>query len=269
MVVGYNLVLSYVNTEGKALHMISIQHLTKTFDGKAGATHALDDVSLEIADGDIFGIIGISGAGKSTLVRCVNLLEHPTSGSIVVDGTDVTALSGAELRAYRHRTAMIFQGFGLLAQKTALQNVCFPLVTGLGKLPAGAREKGLELLDRVGLADKADSYPAQLSGGQQQRVAIARALACDPTTILCDEATSALDPASTEQILDLLAKINHETGVTMLVITHSMDVARRICNRVAVLVNGKVVEQGNTSDVFADPQHHVTRALLGKGDWNA
>lgn len=249
--------------------MISIQNLTKVFDGSSGGTYALRDVSLEIEDGDIFGIIGISGAGKSTLVRCVNLLEHPTSGSILVDGTNVTTLSGADLRAYRHRTAMIFQGFGLLAQKTALENVCFPLASGMGRLPKDARNKALELLDHVGLADKADSYPAQLSGGQQQRVAIARALACNPTTILCDEATSALDPASTEQILDLLAKINQETGVTMLVITHSMDVVRRICKHVAVLVHGEVVERGTTAEVFQNPQHKVTRALLGQGDWNA
>ena len=249
--------------------MISIRNICKVFDGKAGSTHALRDVSIEVADGDVYGIIGISGAGKSTLVRCVNMLERPTSGSILVDGTDVCTLSGAALREYRHRTAMIFQGFGLLAQKTALENVCFPLRSGLGRMPEGAREKGLELLDRVGLADKADSYPAQLSGGQKQRVAIARALACDPTTILCDEATSALDPASTIQVLDLLDRINRETGVTMLVITHSMEVVERICKHVSVLVNGQVVEQGITEEIFANPQHSVTRALLGRGDWNA
>ena len=248
--------------------MISIQNLTKVFEN-GGGTHALKDVSLEIETGDVFGIIGISGAGKSTLVRCVNLLERPTSGHIVVDGTDVTSLTGTELRAYRHRTAMIFQGFGLLAQKTALENVCFPLGTGVfGRVTPQARERALELLGRVGLADKADSYPAQLSGGQQQRVAIARALACNPTTILCDEATSALDPASTVQILDLLAEINRMTGVTMLIITHSMDVARRICKHVAVLVGGEVVETGATEDVFGDPKHKVTRALLGMGDWD-
>ena len=249
--------------------MISIQNLTKVFEN-GGGTHALKDVSLEIETGDVFGIIGISGAGKSTLVRCVNLLERPTSGHIVVDGTDVTSLTGTELRAYRHRTAMIFQGFGLLAQKTALENVCFPLGTGVfGRVTPQARERALELLGRVGLADKADSYPAQLSGGQQQRVAIARALACNPTTILCDEATSALDPASTVQILDLLAEINRMTGVTMLIITHSMDVARRICKHVAVLVGGEVVETGATEEVFRDPKHKVTRALLGMGDWDA
>ena len=257
-----------VTTHAGRSVLISIQNLNKVYD-KSGNTHALRDVSLTIDDGDIFGIIGISGAGKSTLVRCVNLLEQPTSGSIEVNGTDVTTLSGAELRAYRRHTAMIFQGFGLLAQKTALENVCFPLATGLGRISPEAREKGLELLGRVGLADKANSYPAQLSGGQQQRVAIARALACDPSTILCDEATSALDPASTEQILDLLAQINRETNVTMFVITHSMDVVRRICKHVAVLVDGQVVEQGTTDEVFANPQHRVTRALLGKGDWNA
>ena len=248
--------------------MISIQNLTKVFEN-GGGTHALKDVSLEIETGDVFGIIGISGAGKSTLVRCVNLLERPTSGHIVVDGTDVTSLTGTELRAYRHRTAMIFQGFGLLAQKTALENVCFPLGTGVfGRVTPQARERALELLGRVGLADKADSYPSQLSGGQQQRVAIARALACNPTTILCDEATSALDPASTVQILDLLAEINRMTGVTMLIITHSMDVARRICKHVAVLVGGEVVETGATDEVFGDPRHKVTRALLGMGDWD-
>lgn len=249
--------------------MISIQNLTKVFEN-GGGTHALKNVSLEIETGDVFGIIGISGAGKSTLVRCVNLLERPTSGHIIVDGTDVTTLTGNDLRAYRHRTAMIFQGFGLLAQKTALENVCFPLGTGVfGRVTPDARERALKLLGRVGLADKADSYPSQLSGGQQQRVAIARALACNPNTILCDEATSALDPASTVQILDLLAEINRMTGVTMLIITHSMDVARRICNRVAVLVDGQVVETGATDEVFSDPKHKVTRALLGMGDWDA
>ena len=256
-------------SSNKGQQLISIQHLSKVFDGSDGSTHALRDVSLEIPDGDIFGIIGISGAGKSTLVRCVNLLEQPTSGRIVVDGTDVTTLQGSALRAYRHRTAMIFQGFGLLAQKTALENVCFPFAIKLGRLPSDAHKKGMELLDRVGLAEKAASYPSQLSGGQQQRVAIARALACDPTTILCDEATSALDPASTEQILDLLARINRETGVTVMVITHSMEVAHRICKHVAVLVGGELVEQGSTQEVFANPQHHVTRALLGKVDWDA
>ena len=247
--------------------MISLQSITKFYDGSV--VPALDGVSIDIPDGDIFGIIGISGAGKSTLVRCINLLERPTSGRVVVDGTDVTDLTGAALRTYRRRVAMIFQGFGLLAQKTALDNVCFPFLASNGKVTSEDRAKARELLARVGLSDKADSDPSQLSGGQQQRVAIARALACDPEYILCDEATSALDPASTQQILDLLREINEETGTTILVITHSMDVVERICKNVTVLVHGKVVEQGPVEQVFADPQDETTKALLGRVSWNA
>ena len=280
--------------------MISIQHVYKTFaapkaSGKTrrkggldtsyaasvsanpalaaigvdGSVHALSDINLEIADGDIFGIIGMSGAGKSTLVRTINLLERPASGVIEVDGRDVTALSGADLRAYRRRVAMIFQNFGLLAQKTVLDNVCFPFVAANGKVTPADRERALELLDRVGLVDKASSYPSQLSGGQKQRVAIARALACEPEVILCDEATSALDPSSTNTILKLLRDINRETGVTLVVITHSMDVVEKICNNVAVLEHGRVVEQGSVADVFAAPQAEATRVLLGKVDWDA
>ena len=247
--------------------MISLQNITKVYDGSD--VPALDGVSIDIPDGDIFGIIGISGAGKSTLVRCINLLERPTSGRVIVDGTDVTDLTGAPLRTYRRRVAMIFQGFGLLAQKTALDNVCFPFLASNGRVTADDRAKAAALLARVGLSDKADSYPSQLSGGQQQRVAIARALACDPEYILCDEATSALDPASTQQILDLLREINEETGTTILVITHSMDVVERICKNVTVLVHGKVVEQGPVEQVFADPQDETTKALLGRVSWNA
>ena len=247
--------------------MISLQNITKVYDGSD--VPALDGVSIDIPDGDIFGIIGISGAGKSTLVRCINLLERPTSGRVIVDGTDVTDLTGAPLRTYRRRVAMIFQGFGLLAQKTALDNVCFPILASNGRVTADDRAKAAALLARVGLSDKADSYPSQLSGGQQQRVAIARALACDPEYILCDEATSALDPASTQQILDLLREINEETGTTILVITHSMDVVERICKNVTVLVHGKVVEQGPVEQVFADPQDETTKALLGRVSWNA
>ena len=237
--------------------------------GVDGSVHALSDINLEIADGDIFGIIGMSGAGKSTLVRTINLLERPTSGVIEVDGRDVTALSGADLRAYRRRVAMIFQNFGLLAQKTVLDNVCFPFVAANGKVTPADRERALELLDRVGLVDKASSYPSQLSGGQKQRVAIARALACEPEVILCDEATSALDPSSTNTILKLLRDINRETGVTLVVITHSMDVVEKICNNVAVLEHGRVVEQGSVAKVFAEPQAEATRVLLGKVDWDA
>lgn len=234
-----------------------------------GLVHALSDINIDIADGDVFGIIGMSGAGKSTLVRTINLLERPTSGTIEVDGRDATALSGEELRAYRRRVAMIFQNFGLLAQKTVLDNVCFPFLAASGKVTAENRARALELLDRVGLAEKAQSYPSQLSGGQKQRVAIARALACEPEVILCDEATSALDPKSTNTILKLLRDINRETGVTLVVITHSMDVVEKICNNVAVLEHGRVVEQGSVAKVFADPQAEATRVLLGKVDWDA
>lgn len=234
-----------------------------------GLVHALSDINIDIADGDVFGIIGMSGAGKSTLVRTINLLERPTSGTIEVDGRDVTALSGEELRAYRRRVAMIFQNFGLLAQKTVLDNVCFPFLAASGKVTAENRARALELLDRVGLAEKAQSYPSQLSGGQKQRVAIARALACEPEVILCDEATSALDPKSTNTILKLLRDINRETGVTLVVITHSMDVVEKICNNVAVLEHGRVVEQGSVAKVFANPQAEATRVLLGKVDWDA
>ncbi|MDY2777975.1 MAG: methionine ABC transporter ATP-binding protein [Collinsella sp.] len=259
--------------------MINIQHISKTFESVHGSTsrsksdggvvHALDDICLDIEDGDRFGIIGMSGAGKSTLVRTINLLERPTSGRIVVDGRDVTGISGAELRAYRRRVAMIFQNFGLLSQKTVLENVCFPYLAANGKVTQADRDHALALLDRVGLAEKASSYPSQLSGGQQQRVAIARALACDPEVILCDEATSALDPKSTNTILKLLRDINEETGVTLVVITHSMDVVEKICKNVAVLEAGRVVEQGPVARVFDAPRAEATRVLLGKVDWDA
>ena len=231
--------------------------------------HALRDISLTIADGDRFGIIGMSGAGKSTLVRTINLLERPTEGRIVVDGRDVTDLQGAPLRTYRRRVAMIFQSFGLLAQKTVLDNVCFPFLAANGKVTPADRDRARELLVRVGLEQKATSYPSQLSGGQKQRVAIARALATDPEVILCDEATSALDPKSTNTILKLLRDINEETGVTLVVITHSMDVVEKICKNVAVLEDGRVVEQGSVASVFAAPQAEATKVLLGKVDWDA
>ena len=249
--------------------MIEIKHLTKTYGDAEDAPRALDDVSLEIADGDIMGIIGMSGAGKSTLVRCINLLERPTSGEIIVDGQDVTGLSGASLRSYRRRVAMIFQSFGLLSQKTVLSNVCFPFLAANGKVTPENRERALELLDMVGLREKASSYPSQLSGGQQQRVAIARALACDPEYILCDEATSALDPASTNTILKLLRDINRKTGVTVIVITHSMGVVEKICHNVAVLEHGRVVEQGSVADVFASPRSNAAQVLLERVDWDA
>ena len=249
--------------------MIQIKNLTKTYGSAPDAPHALDDVSIDVADGDIIGIIGMSGAGKSTLVRCINLLERPDFGQILVDGQDVTGLTGAALRAYRRRVAMIFQNFGLLAQKTVLANVCFPYKAATGRVTAENRERALELLDMVGLRDRADSYPSQLSGGQQQRVAIARALACDPEYILCDEATSALDPASTNTVLKLLRQINRETGVTIIVITHSMGVVEKICRNVVVLEHGHVVERGSVADVFADPQSQAAKVLLERVDWDA
>ena len=249
--------------------MIQIKHLFKTYGEVGSGAHALEDVSIDIADGDIVGIIGMSGAGKSTLVRCINLLEQPTSGQIVVDGQDVVGLSGAALRTYRRRVAMIFQSFGLLSQKTVLANVCFPYLAATGKVTAENRARALELLDLVGLKEKAASYPSQLSGGQQQRVAIARALACDPEYILCDEATSALDPASTNTILKLLRDINRETGVTIIVITHSMGVVEKICRNVVVLEHGRVVEQGSVADVFADPRSDAAKVLLERVDWDA
>ena len=241
--------------------MIEIEHLSKSFRTADGTTEALKDVSLRVETGDIFGIIGMSGAGKSTLVRCINLLERPTSGRILLDGTDLSALNGRALREKRREIAMIFQGFHLLMQRTCLQNVCFPLELA-GAKPAAARDRARELLGLVGLADKAQSYPAQLSGGQQQRVAIARALAAGPKLLLCDEATSALDPTTTASILSLIREINEKMGITAIVITHQMSVVESICRRVAILDGGEVVEQGNVSEIFARPASAAARRLV-------
>ena len=242
--------------------MISLRHIIKIYEGGTDE-HALGDVSLDIPDGDVFGIIGISGAGKSTLVRCINLLERPTSGSVIVDGTDVTNLSGAALRSYRRRVAMIFQGFGLLAQKTALENVCFPFRASTGHVTKENRERARALLDEVGLADKAGSYPAQLSGGQQQRVAIARALACEPEYILCDEATSALDPEWVGEVLQVMHSIA-EDGMTMMVVSHEMRFVRSIATRVVYLDEGKVLEDGTPDQVFNHPRTKEARRFLGQ-----
>lgn len=242
--------------------MIQIQHLSKTYGEAASeAHHALRNVNLTIEDGDIFGIIGASGAGKSTLVRCINLLERPTGGSIVIGGEDVTDFSGRQLLELRSSIGMIFQDFSLFQQRTVLRNVTFPLeLRHEGK---EAREKrARDLLDVVGLGDLAERYPSQLSGGQQQRVAIARALANNPKIMLCDEATSALDTRSTVSILKLLKSINEKLGVTMVVITHSLAVAQKVCNRLAVIDDGHIVEAGRTADVFSNPQSPVTRELL-------
>ena len=241
--------------------IIQIQHLTKTFGDGDTAVHALEDINLDIKQGEIFGIIGLSGAGKSTLVRCINLLERPTSGTVTVDGKEMTALSEKELRLARRDVTMIFQSFNLLMQRTCLKNVCFPME--LSGVPAvQAKKRALELLEIVGLADKADAYPSQLSGGQKQRVAIARALATDPKVLLCDEATSALDPTTTASILALLKDLNAKLGVTVVVITHQMSVIEEICSRVAILDGGVVAEQGNVEDIFSHPSTDAARRLV-------
>ena len=244
--------------------MIELRNVGKVYHARDGEHRALDNVSLTIEDGDIFGIIGASGAGKSTLVRHINLLERPTEGRIIIDGKDVTFYQGKELRELRKNIGMIFQHFSLFQQRTVLQNVTFPLEVR-GEARAAREQRARELLGLVGLADKEKRYPSELSGGQQQRVAIARALANEPRYMLCDEATSALDSRTTIQVLDLLQRVNRELGVTMVVITHSLDVARQICNRISVIDEGVIVEEGKTEDVFANPQSEVTRELLVRG----
>ena len=245
--------------------MIQLQHVCKTYGEGENAHHALRNVNLTINDGDVFGIIGASGAGKSTLVRCLNLLERPTEGAILYDGRDITGLSGRALLELRSQVGMIFQNFSLFQQRTVLRNVTFPLELR-GEKGEAARKRAMELLELVGLADLAERYPSQLSGGQQQRVAIARALANNPKVMLCDEATSALDTRTTASILQLLQDINRELGVTLVLITHSLPVACKICNRVAVIDHGRIVEEGATAAVFGNPQSPVTRELLANDD---
>ncbi len=241
--------------------MIELKKVGKVFRTANGDVEALKDIDLTVNDGEIFGIIGLSGAGKSTLVRCINMLERPTSGEVLIDGRDLSKMSRRELLATRKSIGMIFQGFNLLAQRTSLQNVCYPLeISGVSK--AKAKQKALELLELVGLSDRAGSYPAQLSGGQKQRVAIARALATDPKVLLCDEATSALDPNTTDSILELLRRINRELGVTVVIITHEMRVIEQICHRVAVIDHSVIVEIGEVKQVFADPQSQIAREII-------
>ena len=241
--------------------MIEIKNLSKTFDTAGGRVEALKNINLTIDDGDIYGIIGMSGAGKSTLVRCINMLERPSEGTVLIDGKDMGALSPGQLRAERRNITMIFQGFNLLMQRNCLHNVCFPMeLAGVPK--AEARKKAAELLELVGLAEKAKAYPAQLSGGQQQRVAIARALATNPKVLLCDEATSALDPNTTHAILELIKDINKKLGITVIVITHQMSVVEEICNRVAILDGGEVVEEGLVGTVFASPKSAAAKRLV-------
>ena len=246
---------------------ILIQDVSKTFETKDGSVQALNHVNLSIETGDIYGIIGMSGAGKSTLVRCMNFLEVPSEGKVLIDGKSLSEFSPKELRKEREKIGMIFQHFNLLMQKNVLENVCFPLYIQ-GKKKAEARAKALELLEIVGLADRAKAYPAQLSGGQKQRVAIARALASDPQILLCDEATSALDPQTTSSILELLQDINQKFGITIVIITHQMSVVREICTHVAIMKDGEVKEQGLVEEIFSHPKSQVAKELISKDSGN-
>lgn len=245
--------------------MIQLEHIYKTYIGKKSEPNheALKDISLTISDGSIFGIIGQSGAGKSTLVRCINLLERPTSGKILIDGKDVTNLKGKTLLDYRSKVGMIFQNFSLFQQRSVLKNVMFPLELKHEKKNV-AEKRAFELLETVDLSNKANKFPSQLSGGQQQRVAIARALVNNPPIMLCDEATSALDTVTTHSILRLLKEINEQLNVTMVIITHSLTVAEIICDHIAVIEQGQIVEQGLTSTIFNNPQSSVAKELLEK-----
>jgi len=241
--------------------MIEISHLYKEYQGDQHKIQALEDINLTIQPGDIFGIIGMSGAGKSTLIRCMNLLEKPTSGSIRIDGQEMTTLTGQQLRQARKQIGMIFQGFNLLMQRTVLDNVAFPLELS-GTPKDDIRQRCLEMLELVGLQEKANAYPSQLSGGQKQRVAIARALVTHPKVLLCDEATSALDSLTTRSILELLKSLNKLLGVTMVVITHEISVVRNLCNKTAVIDSSHIVEQGLTSEVLSNPAVDITRDLV-------
>ena len=241
--------------------MIEIKNLYKTFHTKAGDVDALKNINLTINDGDIYGIIGMSGAGKSTLVRCINMLERPTGGQVIIDGKNMELLSDKELREARRDITMIFQSFNLLMQRNCLKNVCFPMeLAGVKK--AEAEKRAMELLELVGLPDKAKAYPAQLSGGQQQRVAIARALATNPKVLLCDEATSALDPNTTHSILSLIRDINQKLGITVVIITHQMSVVEEVCTHVAILDRGEVAEVGTVGAVFSSPKSAAGRRLV-------
>ncbi|WLR55830.1 methionine ABC transporter ATP-binding protein [Mesobacillus subterraneus] len=241
--------------------MIEVKSLVKIYETKKGSVTGVDHVSLKVAKGEIYGIVGYSGAGKSSLIRCLNLLEKPTSGEIHIDGVELTSLNKNDLRKARLKIGMIFQHFHLVSAKTVSENIAFALkAAGLPK--AKIQDRVTELLDMVGLSDKKDVYPAQLSGGQKQRVGIARALANNPSVLLCDEATSALDPSTTKSILSLLKKINSELGITIVLITHEMEVVKTICDRMAVMQDGKIIEEGNVYDVFANPQQTLTKDFV-------
>ena len=241
--------------------IIQLKHLTKRFGGGGNEVRALEDVSIEVRAGEIFGVIGLSGAGKSTLVRCINLLERPTAGEVIVDGRDMLRLTEKELRKVRQSIGMIFQSFNLLMQRTALDNICFPLELAGTPRREAVRRAG-ELLELVDLAGRAGAYPAQLSGGQKQRVAIARTLATSPKVLLCDEATSALDPKTTRDILRLIQDINKRLGITVVVITHEMKVIEEICARVAILDHGHLAETGTVEEIFASPRSEAGRRLV-------
>ena len=242
--------------------MIQIKNLTKLYESKEGNVLALKDINLDVKKGDIYGIMGLSGAGKSTLIRCINLLETPTAGEVWVDGVELTGLSHDELRQTRKNMGMIFQNYNLLTSRTVERNVGYPLeLHGLSKTEIKDRVE--HLLELVGLEDKKKNYPAQLSGGQRQRVAIARALATNPKILLSDEATSALDPITSRSILNLLKEINERLDITIVLITHEMEVIEQICNKVAVIKEGEIVERGNVNEVFTSPQHSYTKLLLG------
>ena len=243
--------------------MIEIQNLSKIFQDKTGQVTALQDVTTTINDGDIFGIIGMSGAGKSTLLRCLSMLETPTSGKILLNGQDISHLKGAAQRDARKKMGVVFQGYNLLMQKTVAENVAFPLKLEKND-PKMIESRITELLALVGLSERANAYPAQLSGGQKQRVALARALASQPSVLLCDEPTSALDALTTRSVLNLLADINQKLGVTIIIITHELDVVHSICNRMAVIDESRIVEQGDTKTIFENPQSAIARLLLGK-----
>ena len=241
--------------------MIKVEDISKSFESKDATVNALNHVNLEIHKGEIYGVIGMSGAGKSTLVRCLNLLEKPTSGNVYIEGKNLMQLSEKELREVRTHIAMIFQHFNLLMQRNVLDNVCFPLeIAGVSKRKA--RQRAMELLETVGLSEKAKAYPSQLSGGQKQRVAIARVLANNPKILLCDEATSALDPQTTKSILTLLKEINQKYGITIVVITHEMAVIQEICSRVAVLDHGKLVEENTVEELFRAPKTEEAKKLI-------
>ncbi|MFY0543628.1 methionine ABC transporter ATP-binding protein [Brevibacillus sp. H7] len=241
--------------------MIELRHVQKVYSSKEREVTAVDHVSLQIQKGEIYGIVGYSGAGKSSLLRCINMLERPTSGQVLIEGTDLTALSDEELRKVRQSIGMIFQHFNLMANRTVAGNIAYPMEVA-GKSKTEIETRITELLDLVGLSDKANAYPAQLSGGQKQRVGIARALANSPKVLLCDEATSALDPKTTRSILNLLKEIHQKLGLSIVLITHEMEVVKEICHRVAIMANGKIVEEGPVYELFATPKTELTRQFV-------